>query len=421
MSLDIREKLKILANGAKYDVSCSSSGSNRSNHGKGLGNSVYAGICHSFTDDGRCISLLKILYTNYCIYDCAYCINRKSNDIPRAAFSVKEIVDLTINFYRRNYIEGLFLSSGVILNPDHTMEQLANVAKELRTKEKFFGYIHLKAIPGASYEIIKKAGFFADRLSMNIEIPTEQNLKMLAPEKDYRGILQPMQLMKEGIIESKEERRKYRTSKAFVPAGQSTQFIVGASPEKDQLILKVASGLYNQQKLKRVYYSGFLPVNEYDKRLPAIKEPPLIREHRLYQADWLMRFYKFDVNEIVDDLHPDLDLEIDPKLSWALRNPWLFPIDVNHADYEMILRIPGIGVRSAQMIINARRYGKLSVDKLKKIGVVMKRAKYFITCSELPPAVKDLKPEAIRTKILTEALVPVKKIQKPVQLQLYFG
>lgn len=417
--MDIRNKLKILANGAKYDVSCSSSGSSRENNGKGLGNSVYAGICHSFTEDGRCVSLLKILFTNYCIYDCAYCINRKSNDIERAAFSVKEITDITINFYRRNFIEGLFLSSGVIKNPDFTMEQLANVAKVLRTEHKFFGYIHLKAIPGASQEIITEAGLYADRLSMNIEIPTETNLKILAPEKDYKGILMPMQFMKNRILESKEDRKKRRSIRAFVPAGQSTQLIIGASPEKDIQILNLASGLYKNQRLKRVYYSGYLPVNEYDKRLPAISAPPLVRENRLYQADWLMRFYKFNVDEIVNDTHPELDLEIDPKLSYALRNPWIFPIDLNKADYEMILRVPGIGVRSALMIINARRYGKLNSDKLKKIGVVMKRAKYFITCSELPVSITDTNPEIIRANILKGEIVKPKKKIAAIQLQLF--
>lgn len=417
--MDTRNKLKILASSAKYDVSCSSNGSSRENNGKGLGNSVYAGICHSFTDDGRCVSLLKILFTNYCIYDCAYCINRKSNDIERATFSVKEITDITINFYRRNFIEGLFLSSGVIKNPDFTMEQLANVAKTLRIEHNFFGYIHLKAIPGASQETITEAGFYADRLSMNIEIPTEANLKILAPDKDYKGILLPMQYMSSRISESKEDQRKHRSIRAFIPAGQSTQLIVGASPEKDLQILSLASGLYKNQRLKRVYYSGFLPVNEYDKRLPAISAPPLIRENRLYQADWLMRFYKFNVNEIVNDSHPDLDLEIDPKLSYALRNPWLFPIDINKADYEMILRVPGIGVKSALMIVSARRYGKLNSDKLKKIGVVMKRAKYFITCSELPASVADSKPEIIRANILKGEIIKPKKHVAAIQLKLF--
>lgn len=417
--MDIQNKLKILANSAKYDVSCSSSGSNRSNNGKGLGNSVYAGICHSFTDDGRCVALLKVLFSNSCIYDCAYCINRKSNDIERATFTVAEITDLTINFYRRNYIEGLFLSSGIIKNPDYTMEQLTRVAKELRTTLKFFGYIHLKAIPGASQGIIKEAGFYADRLSVNIEISTEKNLKMLAPDKNYAEIMQPMNYMRSKIIEGKEDQKKYHNAKPFIPAGQSTQLIVGASPEKDIQILQLASNLYKNINLKRVYYSGFLPVNEYDKRLPALIAPPLVRENRLYQADWLMRFYKFTVDEIVDELHPELDLEVDPKLSYALRNPWIFPIDVNKADYEMILRIPGVGVKSAQMIIHARKYGKLNSDKLKKIGVVMKRAKYFITCSELSAAVIETKPEIIKANILKSEIVKPKKQLAAIQLNLF--
>lgn len=417
--MDIQNKLKILANSAKYDVSCSSSGSNRSNNGKGLGHSVYAGICHSFTDDGRCVALLKVLFSNSCIYDCAYCINRKSNDIERATFTVAEITDLTINFYRRNYIEGLFLSSGIIKNPDYTMEQLTRVAKELRTTLKFFGYIHLKAIPGASQGIIKEAGFYADRLSVNIEISTEKNLKMLAPDKNYAEIMQPMNYMRSKIIEGKEDQKKYHNAKPFIPAGQSTQLIVGASPEKDIQILQLASNLYKNINLKRVYYSGFLPVNEYDKRLPALIAPPLVRENRLYQADWLMRFYKFTVDEIVDELHPELDLEVDPKLSYALRNPWIFPIDVNKADYEMILRIPGVGVKSAQMIIHARKYGKLNSDKLKKIGVVMKRAKYFITCSELSAAVIETKPEIIKANILKSEIVKPKKQLAAIQLNLF--
>ena len=415
MELNLHEKLKILANGAKYDVSCSSSGSNRSNNGKGLGNTISAGICHSFTEDGRCISLLKILYSNQCMYDCAYCINRRSNDIPRTTFTVREIVDLTINFYRRNYIEGLFLSSGVFRNPDYTMEQMALVAKELREKEKFFGYIHLKAIPGAHPDILRKAGLYADRLSVNIEIPTENNLKFLAPEKNFKGIFQPMNFMSEKIAENKEERKKFKKALPFVPAGQSTQLIIGASPENDFQILSLATNLYQNQKLKRVYYSGYSPINDYDKRLPAIINPPLIRENRLYQSDWLMRFYKFRSDEIVNEKYPNLDLEIDPKLSYALRNPWLFPIDINKADFEMILRVPGIGVKSAQMIINARKFGKLTSYTLKKIGVVMKRAQYFITCNELTSGLRDFEPEKIREKILEK---PKRKINVYDSLQL---
>ncbi|MBN1988086.1 MAG: putative DNA modification/repair radical SAM protein [Bacteroidales bacterium] len=399
--METLQKLEILSSAAKYDVSCSSSGSSRMNTPGGIGNAAKAGICHSFTEDGRCISLLKVLFTNSCKYDCAYCINRRSNDIPRAAFTVKELVDITINFYRRNYIEGLFLSSGVVKSADYTMERLANVAKQLRLEHKFNGYIHLKAIPGASPELIHMAGLYADRLSVNIEIPSEPNLQLLAPEKDFQSVLNPMGLIKTGIEQSREERRIMRKSPVFTPAGQSTQLIIGATPDSDRQILTLASGLYTQKSLKRVYYSGYNPTNLYDKRLPALAAPPLRRENRLYQADWLLRFYQFGVNEIVNDTNPDLDLEIDPKLGYALRNPHLFPIDVNRADYHMLLRIPGVGVKSAKMILAARKFRRLNSANLQKIGVVMKRAQYFITCNELPAAsVQDLSPERVRS-ILT--------------------
>ena len=396
------EKVEILSDAAKYDVSCASSGSTRQNTPGGIGNAAKMGICHSFTEDGRCISLLKILYTNYCIYDCAYCINRRSNDVPRACLTVKEVVDLTINFYRRNYIEGLFLSSGVIKNPDYTMEQLGNIAKHLRLDHKFNGYIHLKAIPGASSELIREAGFYADRLSVNIEIPSEQNLKILAPEKDYPSVIQPMRLIKTGIEENREERKKSRKVPLFTPAGQSTQLIIGATPDSDKRILTLASNLYTRNNLKRVYYSGYNPTNLYDKRLPAISAPPLCRENRLYQSDWLLRFYEFTVDEIVNDSQPDLDLELDPKLGYALRNPHLFPIDVNKADYHLLLRIPGVGVKSAKMILLARRYRRLTSENLTKMGVVMKRAKYFLTCNELSStSVQDYKPEFMRMLLIT--------------------
>ena len=399
--METLQKLEILSSAAKYDVSCSSSGSSRMNTPGGIGNAAKAGICHSFTEDGRCISLLKVLFTNSCKYDCAYCINRRSNDIPRAAFTVKELVDITINFYRRNYIEGLFLSSGVVKSADYTMERLANVAKQLRLEHKFNGYIHLKAIPGASPELIHMAGLYADRLSVNIEIPSEPNLQLLAPEKDFQSVLNPMGLIKTGIEQSREERRIMRKAPMFTPAGQSTQLIIGATPDTDRQILTLASGLYTQNSLKRVYYSGYNPTNLYDKRLPALAAPPLRRENRLYQADWLLRFYQFGVNEIVNDTNPDLDLEIDPKLGYALRNPHLFPIDVNRADYHMLLRIPGVGVKSAKMILAARKFRRLNSANLQKIGVVMKRAQYFITCNELPAAsVQDLSPERVRS-ILT--------------------
>lgn len=411
-------KLKISANAAKYDVSCASSGSNRPNSGKGLGNAASWGICHSFTEDGRCVSLLKLMLTNHCIYDCAYCANRKSNDIQRTTFSVSEVVELTIEFYRRNYIEGLFLSSGIIKNPDYTMERMVRVAKDLRTKHNYHGYIHLKSIPGASNDLQQQAGLYADRLSVNIEIATENNLKMLAPDKNFVSILNPMNAIKNKIIENKEERRKFRHAPRFSPAGQSTQLIVGATPDNDKHILNLAGNLYNSKKLKRVYYSGFIPVNSYDKRLPALDEPPLKRENRLYQADWLFRFYHFSINEIVNDDHPDLDLELDPKLSYALRNPWIFPVDINKASYETILRVPGIGVQSAKKIVVSRRYNKLTLLNLKKIGVVLKRAKFFITCNELKaPTVNELLPENVK-RILLSDNKQIKKKSKILYKQL---
>jgi len=398
----ILEKLKTLAESAKYDVSCSSSGTTRKNKAGSVGSAHGWGICHSFTEDGRCVSLLKIMLTNYCIYDCAYCINRRSNDLKRATFMVDELVQLTLEFYRRNYIEGLFLSSGVINNPDYTMERMVRVVKDLRTIHRYNGYIHMKSIPGASRELVNEAGRYADRLSVNIEIPTEQNLKLLAPEKDHQSVYKPMLYIQQGVIESKEERKKFRSAPRFAPAGQSTQMIIGATPESDQNILSVSSALYERPSMKRVYYSGFIPVNEYDSRLPALKQAPLVRENRLYQADWLMRFYQFKVDEIVDDAYPNLDLEIDPKLAWALRHPEAFPVDINKADYAMILRVPGIGVKSAMQIASARRYGKINALTLKKIGVVMKKAQYFITCHELPVfTINETTPEHVR-KILTE-------------------
>ncbi|HCO66902.1 MAG TPA: putative DNA modification/repair radical SAM protein, partial [Dysgonomonas sp.] len=318
----ILDKLKVLAESAKYDVSCASSGTIRKNKAGGLGNTVGGmGICHSFTEDGRCVSLLKIMLTNFCIYDCAYCINRRSNDIPRATLTVQELTELTIEFYRRNYIEGLFLSSGVINNPDYTMERMVRVIKNLRTVHRFNGYIHMKSIPGASQELVNEAGLYADRMSVNLEIPTEQNLRLLAPEKDHASVFQPMRYIQQGMLQSIEDRKRIRSTPRFVPAGQSTQMIVGATNENDKDILRVSSLLYKRPSMRRVYYSGFIPVNSYDNRLPALKSAPLVRENRLYQADWLMRFYQFRADEIVDDQFPDLDLEIDPKLAWALRHP----------------------------------------------------------------------------------------------------
>ena len=401
----VLDKLKILAESAKYDVSCASSGTSRS-HKKGqIGSAEGWGICHSFAEDGRCISLLKIMLTNNCIYDCAYCINRRSNDLPRATFSVSELVNLTIEFYRRNYIEGLFLSSGVVRNPDYTMERLVKVVKDLRQVYRFNGYIHLKSIPGASQELVNEAGLYADRMSVNIEIPNEQSLQLLAPEKDFQSVFTPMRYIQQGMLQSAEERKKFRHAPRFVPAGQSTQMIVGATSDSDKDILHLTSALYKRPSMKRVYYSGFVPVNGYDKRLPALKQPPLVRENRLYQADWLLRFYNFNVDEIVDDSYPDLDLEIDPKLAWALRHPEAFPVDINRADYEMLLRVPGLGVKSAKMILTARRYSRLGTSHLKQIGVVLKKAQYFITCNELPTrTINEIKPEHVR-RILTQRKV----------------
>ena len=398
----VLDKLKILAESAKYDVSCASSGTSRS-HKKGqIGSAEGWGICHSFAEDGRCISLLKIMLTNNCIYDCAYCINRRSNDLPRATFSVTELVNLTIEFYRRNYIEGLFLSSGVVRNPDYTMERLVKVVKDLRQVYRFNGYIHLKSIPGASQELVNEAGLYSDRMSVNIEIPNEQSLQLLAPEKDFQSVFTPMRYIQQGMLQSAEERKKYRHAPRFVPAGQSTQMIVGATSDSDKDILRLTSALYKRPSMKRVYYSGFVPVNGYDNRLPALKQPPLVRENRLYQADWLLRFYNFKVDEIVDDSYPDLDLEIDPKLAWALRHPEVFPVDINRADYEMLLRVPGLGVKSAKMILTARRYSRLGTSRLKQIGVVLKKAQYFITCNELSTrTINEIKPENVR-RILTQ-------------------
>ena len=419
MNENILAKLKILAESAKYDVSCSSSGTVRRNQSGTLGNTVGGwGICHSFAEDGRCISLLKIMLTNYCIYDCAYCINRRSNDIPRATLSVSELVDLTIEFYRRNYIEGLFLSSGVVRNPDYTMERIARIAKDLREVHRFNGYIHLKSIPGASRELVNEAGRYADRMSVNIEIPREESLKYLAPEKDHKSVYEPMAFIRQGVLQCQEDKKHMRHVPRFVPAGQSTQMIVGASPDTDRDILLTSSALYGMPTMRRVYYSGYVSVNSYDTRLPALKQPPLVRENRLYQADWLMRFYQFRAEEIADESNPNLDLEVDPKLGWALRHPEAFPIDVNRAPYEMILRVPGIGVKSAALIVNARRFRHLNSSHLSKIGVAMKRAKYFITCGELAaPSIADTSPEYVRRQLTARK----NRLDNPLQLSFDFS
>ena len=420
------EKMRILTESAKYDVSCSSSGTVRKGKKGMVGNTVGGmGICHSFADDGRCISLLKIMLTNHCMYDCAYCVNRRSNDIKRATLSVSELEEITMEFYRRNYIEGLFLSSGVVRNPDYTMERLTAIVRDLRLVHRFNGYIHLKAIPGASQELLNEAGRYADRMSVNIEIPKEESLKMLAPEKDHTSVFQPMKLIQQGVLENKEDRQRYRHAPRFVPAGQSTQMIVGATQDTDRDILSMSSMLYGQPSMRRVYYSGYVSVNTFDPRLPVLKQPPLVRENRLYQADWLLRFYHFKVEEIVDDLHPNLDLEVDPKLAWALRHPEAFPVDINTADFEMLLRVPGLGTKSAWLIVNSRRFNRLTSYDLKKMGVVMKKAKYFITCHELGASnlqptlgINELRPERLRPLLVSKA--EQKLAAREAQLSLEF-
>ena len=379
--MTVMQKLEILTDAAKYDVSCSSSGVERKGDGTGIGNAAAGGICHSFSSDGRCISLLKILFTNECIYDCKYCINRKSNDVPRASFTPDEICELTVQFYRRNYIERLFLSSGILYSPTYTMELIYEAIYKLRTLYRFQGYIHVKAIPGADPEIIRRLGLLADRMSVNLELPTSEGLQRLAPNKHRKNILAPMRMIQQGITQNKNELMVYRHASSFVPAGQATQMIVGATPESDYQIMMVAENLYKRFDLKRVYYSAFVSVNE-DKDLPALPGgPPLLREHRLYQADWLLRFYGFEAKELLSEDKPNFNILLDPKADWALRHLEQFPVEINRADYQTILRVPGIGVKSAQRIVRARKNGSLSFEDLKKIGVTLKRALYFITCN----------------------------------------
>ena len=378
---DIMKKLEILSDAAKYDVSCSSSGVDRAGDGINMGNCAKGGICHSFAGDGRCISLLKILLSNECIYDCKYCLNRKSNDVPRATFTPDEVCELTINFYKRNYIEGLFLSSGIINNPSYTMEQIYQVVYKLRKVYKFNGYIHVKGIPGADPYLIQQVGYLADRMSVNLELPTADGLKLLAPNKHRKNILSPMRQIQNGIAQGKQEIALYKHAPYFVPAGQSTQMIIGATPESDYQIMSVTQGLYDNFNLKRVYYSAYVGINE-DKDLPAVNTcTPLLREHRLYQADWLLRFYHFRADELLSENKPNFNILLDPKCDWALRHLEKFPVEINRADYQTLLRVPGIGVKSAQRICGARRSANLNFDDLKKIGVVLKRALYFITCN----------------------------------------
>lgn len=379
--MTLGEKLEILSDAAKYDVSCTSGGTERKGDGEGMGNCRKAGICHSFSADGRCISLLKILFTNECIYDCKYCVNRSGNDVVRTSFTPEEVCTLTMEFYRRNYIEGLFLSSGVLKSPNYTMELLYTVLYKLRHEHNFQGYIHVKAIPGADSRLIQMTGYLADRMSVNIELPTAESLRLLAPHKTRKNILAPMRFVQQMSAENQYEIQTYRHVPKFVPAGQSTQMIIGATPESDYQILHVAESLYKKFDLKRVFYSAFIPVNE-DKNLPSVKEqrPPLLREHRLYQADWLLRYYHFEAGELLDEENPNFNAYLDPKCFWALRHLEEFPFEINYAAYDMLLRVPGIGYKSASRIVKARRMGMLDFEDLKKMGVVLKRALYFITC-----------------------------------------
>lgn len=417
--MDLMQKLTVLTDAAKYDVACTSSGVNRAGKTGGIGSAVACGICHSFAADGRCISLLKVLMSNVCAYDCAYCVNRRSNDTPRASFTPRELADLTMQFYRRNYIEGLFLSSAVVKNPDFTCEQMLRVLTLLREEYRFGGYIHVKAIPGADPRLVEALGLLADRMSVNIELPSQQSLRLLAPQKDRDGILKPMGQISQGIAERKSDLVRYSRVRRFVPAGQSTQMIIGATPDTDYQILGLTAGLYKKYALKRVFFSAYMPVVE-GKNLPALgTRPPLLREHRLYQADWLLRFYRFDVNEIIDEKHPNLNPLIDPKCNWALRHPEHFPVEVNRAPYDLLLRVPGIGVRSAGRIVKARKVHSLDFDALKRIGVVFKRAQYFVTCQGRSMVRRQEGPEGILRGLLSDRSLSMLPGAQGEQLSLF--
>ena len=413
--MEIGEKLNILADAAKYDVSCSSSGSSRKNMAGGLGNAKYSGICHTWTADGRCISLLKILMTNACIYDCEYCVNRRSHDTLRVFLSPEEIATLTIEFYRRNYIEGLFLSSGIIRSPDYTTELLIKTARILREREHFNGYIHMKGIPGTDSKLLNELGRYVDRVSVNIELPSEKALRLLAPQKSRDAIMAPMKFFRDRIAEQKQERSK--RVPAFVPAGQTTQLIVGASGESDRDILRLTEGLYRVAKLKSVYYSAYVPVT-HSPLLPSPLSfrPPLLREHRLYQADWLLRYYGFSAEEILTEKEPDFDMDLDPKSCWAMRHRELFPVEINRAPYEMILRVPGIGVISARRIVRMRRNQFVSPDDVKRAGAVWKRAKHFVTCGGKYDGMGDADTENLR-----KALLSKRAGRKMMQMSLFSG
>lgn len=384
--MTLMDKLTILADAAKYDVACTSSGVNRCAAPGTVGNAMACGICHSFSADGRCISLLKVLMSNACCYDCSYCVNRRTNDTPRATFTPRELAELTMAFYRRNYIEGLFLSSGIIKNPDYTTELMIETLSLLRGEYRFGGYIHAKGIPGTDERLLRRMGLLADRMSVNVELPSQKSLSLLAPDKSREDVLRPMGQIASGIEETRHDLMLYRHTPRFAPAGQSTQMIIGASPETDRQIVRLTGALYKKFSLKRVFFSAYMPVVS-DSRLPALTtRPPLLREHRLYQADWLMRFYGFSPDEILDDAHPDFHPQLDPKCFWAVNHPEFFPVEVNRADYEALLRVPGIGVTSARRILQARRSGPLTLEGLKRLGAVLRRAQYFITISGKMPA-----------------------------------
>lgn len=410
MNKPIDEKLRILSDAAKYDVSCSSSGSSRKNTSNGLGNAAYSGICHSWSADGRCVSLLKILMTNHCVYDCKYCINRKSNDIERAILTPDEIVRLTINFYRRNYIEGLFLSSGVIKNADYTMEQMIAVAKKLRLEENFNGYIHMKVIPGASRELIHEIGLYVDRVSVNIELAENKALKLLAPDKKPTDISTSMGLIRKNQIQNTEEKKLFKSTPSFIPAGQTTQMIIGAGGESDFAILNRSENLYKNFGLKRVYYSAYVPVNK-SGILANTNAVPMLREHRIYQADWLLRFYNFKAEEILDEKNPFIDPLLDPKANWAVQNWYLFPMEINRASYKDLIRIPGIGVTSAKRIVMARRHNVIKYEHLKKLGVVIKRAKYFITVNGEFLGFRKESPELIRNALIEKEKMAMQQMK----------
>lgn len=417
--MELFDKLTILSDAAKYDAACTSSGADRKAGKGGLGSAVPAGICHSFAADGRCISLLKVLFTNCCCYDCKYCVNRVSNDTRRAAFTPRELAELTIHFYRRNYIEGLFLSSGVLKNPNYTCEQLIETLALLRGEFNFHGYIHVKAIPGADDALTQRLGLLADRMSVNIELPSQESLKLLAPDKTKASILRPMSLIQSGIAENTTDLVRYRHAPKFAPAGQSTQMIVGATPDSDYKILNLTQSLYRKFGLKRVFFSAYTPVQSH-ALLPALEsKPPLLREHRLYQADWLLRFYRFDASELLDEAHPNFNPYVDPKCNWALNHMEEFPVEVNTANYDTLLRVPGIGVKSAQRILTARRTGALDFSGLKKIGVVLKRAQYFLLCDGKLAEGLKITPEGALRALISERSAALLPQNQPEQLSLF--